>query len=163
MAYDEQKAYQRKGFANAIIQAGLLAGTLDILAAFAQFYIKTGKNPLVILRFIASAVLGKAAFAGGNSMLAIGLLFHYIIAFCWTALFFLLYPQIIALVKNKFIAAFFYGIVIWLAMNLLILPMTKLPKPTLGVVPSITGALILIVAIGIPVALLAKKYYAKRA
>lgn len=162
MAYHEQKNYQRKGLTTAIIQAGLLAGTLDILAAFTHFYIKTGKNPLLILRFIASAVFGKAAFEEGNSMLAIGLLLHYIIAFCWTILFFLLYPQIIALVKNKFVAAFFYGIIIWLAMNLLILPMTKLPKPTLSLVPSITGALILIVAIGVPVALLAKKYYAKR-
>jgi hypothetical protein len=42
-----------------IIYAGLLAGALDILAAFADYYIATGKGPEGVLRFIPVVHLAK--------------------------------------------------------------------------------------------------------
>jgi hypothetical protein len=63
-----------------ILKAGLIVGTLDILAAFIQYAIKTGKNPTVVLKFIASGVFGKEAFNGGTMMNVYGLIFHFVIA-----------------------------------------------------------------------------------
>ena len=50
-----------------ILQAGLIVGTLDILSAFIYYFIKSGKtNFLVIFKFIASGIFGKAAGDGGT-------------------------------------------------------------------------------------------------
>ncbi len=55
-----------------ILLSGLLVGTLDILAAFVDYYIATGKNPLIILKFIASGVFRKTALTGNGGMYAWG-------------------------------------------------------------------------------------------
>jgi hypothetical protein len=55
-----------------ILLAGVIAGTLDIIAACTQYYINTGKGPGNVLRYVASGVFGKKAFAGGVSMAAWG-------------------------------------------------------------------------------------------
>ncbi|MCW3090974.1 MAG: hypothetical protein JWP81_2043 [Ferruginibacter sp.] len=150
------------GIVSAIIKTGLLAGTLDISAALIQFYLKTGKNVLIVLKFIASAVFGKSAFEGGYDMAAMGLLFHYIIAFGWTILFFLLYPRMPLLGKKPVITGLLYGIFVWLVMNLLVVPATNISRAPFRLVNSITGALILMLAIGLPVSLLANQFYSKK-
>ncbi len=76
-----------------ILISGLLVGTLDILSAFVDVYISSGKNSLVVLNYIASAAIGKTAFAGGVGIQLLGLLFHFIIAFLFTVLFFWLYSK----------------------------------------------------------------------
>lgn len=52
--------------ANLILRSGLLVGTLDITAASVQYYARTGKSPLNVLRFVASGVFGQAALSGGG-------------------------------------------------------------------------------------------------
>ena len=49
--------------------AAILVGTLDITAACIQYFIKTGKNPTGVLRFVASGAFGTDAFTGSNMML----------------------------------------------------------------------------------------------
>ena len=51
--------------ASAIVLTGFIAGTLDITAACIQYYIRTGKGPANVLRYVASGVFGKEAFTGG--------------------------------------------------------------------------------------------------
>ncbi|MBC7887491.1 MAG: hypothetical protein H7Z13_06345 [Ferruginibacter sp.] len=151
-----------RGVIPAILKAGLLAGSLDILVALIQYNMKTGKNVLIVLKFIASAVYGKDAMRAGNAMAAIGLGFHFIIAFGWTILFFLLYPIIPLMAKNKVITGVLYGVFIWLVMNLVVLPMTNVPKSPINIASAITGMVILVCAVGLPVSIIAKKYYSKQ-
>ena len=74
-----------------ILIAGFIAGTLDIIAAI----ISSGADPIRVLQFIASGAVGRdAAFAGGLPMAFLGLALHYLIAYSWTTLFFLLYPKL---------------------------------------------------------------------
>ncbi len=146
----------------AIAITGLLAGSLDIMFALIQYYLKSDKNPIVVLKFIASAVFGKEALTGGYFMAWVGLLFHFLIAFGWTIFFFLIYPRIPLLSKNKFVTGLFYGIFIWLVMNLLLLPLTKVPPSSLIAANAITGMLLLVVAVGLPISILANRYYLKR-
>ena len=150
------------GIVYAIIKTGLVAGSLDIIFALAQYYLKTGKNPIVLLKYIASAVLGKEAFTGGYPMVVTGLLFHFLIAFAWTIFFFLLYPRIPLLAKNKIITGLLYGVFIWLVMNLVVVPLTKIPPSSFNAVKAIIGMLILMIAVGLPISLLARRYFLKR-
>ncbi|MEP7164440.1 MAG: hypothetical protein ABI741_07095 [Ferruginibacter sp.] len=142
-----------------IIKAGLLAGALDISFALVQYYLKTGKDPANVLRFVASGIFGKAAFAGGNTMALYGLLFHFAIAFTWTILFFLLYPKIPFLKKNIIVTAVIYGLLVWLAMNRIVLPLSAAPSLPFNIKQALIAMLILMIAIGLPLSILAKRYY----
>ena len=84
-----------------VVKAGLLAGTLDITCALVQYYLQTGKNPEAVLKFIASGVFGPSALKGDFPFAVYGLLFHYLIAFIWTIFFFLIYPKIPLLSRNR--------------------------------------------------------------
>ena len=145
-----------------ILIAGLVAGTIDISIALIQFYIKTGKDPAIVLKYIASAVFGKNAFAGGTAMAIYGLAFHYMIAFGWTILFFFLYPKISLLSINNILTAVLYGIFIWAMMERVIVPLTKASQQPFDISKAISSILILSVAIGFPLSIFAKRYYARR-
>ena len=73
----------------AILTAGLIAGTLDILDAFI-FYGFRGVSPVRILQSIAAGLLGRASFQGGAKTALLGAALHYLIAFTATVVFFLI-------------------------------------------------------------------------
>lgn len=110
MLSPKSAAKSLKNPGTAILLTGLTAGLLDITAACVQYYIKSGKGPGNLLRYVASGVFGKKAFTGGVAMAAWGLVFHFIIAFGLTIFFFWLYQKIKWLGENKIIAGLLYGI-----------------------------------------------------
>lgn len=143
----------------AIGWVGLLAGSLDILFACVHAFIARGTSPVVVLQFIASGAFGKAAFSGGWLMPLVGLFFHFIIAYSFTALFFWLYPSIKIMSKSIVMTAIVYGIFIFVVMNLLVLPLTKIPAITFRLEKAVIAVLILIVAIGLPLSIFARKFF----
>jgi len=142
-----------------ILWTGLLAGTFDILAAFIQYFISFHRNPLRVLLFIASGVFGKNAYTGGNLMYLAGAIFHYMIAFAFTILFFFCYPLISKLSLNRVITGIAFGVFIWLVMNLLVVPLSRtVPIPFHW--PKVLLAMaILVVAIGVPLSYTAYRFY----
>jgi hypothetical protein len=145
---------------SAIVWAGLLAGTLDIIAACGLFSIRTGQDPTIVLRFVASGALGTKAMTGGWTSALLGLLFHFIIAFSWTILFFLIFPK---LPKGSWIVyGLSYGIVVWLLMNLIVIPyLSRITPRPFNWEGAITGAIVLMVAIGLPVSYLSNRFYSR--
>ncbi|MCI0708100.1 MAG: hypothetical protein L0Y80_11520 [Ignavibacteriae bacterium] len=144
-----------------ILTAWLLAGTLDILAAFTQYMIKSGgKNPIVVLQFIASGAVGReAAFAEGYAMAALGLAFHYCFALGWTLLFYFVYPRLKFLSKNLYLTAFGYGIVVWIGMTRLVIPLSRINQGEFNISRASVAAGILIVCVALPISLVIGKYY----
>ncbi len=145
-----------------IVKAGLIVGTLDILSAFIYYFIKTGKKDFEsILKYIASAIFGKEAFAGGSLMILTGLALHYIIAFTFTIFFFWLFTKIKILSKNKILTGIVYGIFIWVIMNLVVVPLSNITRRPFNLNNAIINALILIICIGIPLSFIANGFYKK--
>lgn len=144
-----------------ILWAGLLVGALDITAAFIQTSLYGG-SPVRVLNFIASGVFGKEALDGGASFAFYGLVFHFCIAMGWTTLFFLIYPKLKFLSRNKIITGVGYGFFIWLMMNRIVLPLSNVPHFPFRLTSAVIGALILMAAIGLPLSLIANKYYSSR-
>lgn len=153
----------RKNATRTILLAGFVAGTLDILAAFTQYYINTGKSPLIILKYIASAAIGmEKAYSGGSEMLLLGLLFHYIIAYGLAIFFFWIYPYWNRLSRNKFLTAVVYGIFAWMATTLVIVPLSYIGRFPSDPVQAAIAILILIFMIGLPLSLIIGKYHDRR-
>lgn len=147
------------GFWKAIALTGFIAGTLDIAAACLMYFMSSGKGPMNVLLYIASGVVGTSAFTAGWAMALLGLLLHFVIAYSFTVLLFLLYPKISGFIKNDFVLALLFGMVIWTIMNLVVLPLSGVPKSEFNLVSAIKGALVLVLAVGLPISLSARKYY----
>jgi hypothetical protein len=142
----------------AILITGFIAGTLDALAAGVVSQVSFTR----LFQFIASGAFGREeAFAGGTTMILWGILFHYFIAYFWTTLFFLAYPRVPLLQKNKYIVGLFYGVLVWLIMNLLVLPMSQIVQREFSWAGAIRGTVILMLMIGLPISIMANRFYKK--
>src|SRR5688500_18718690 len=142
-----------------ILIIGLLAGTLDALGAIVVYQ----AEPAGLFKFIARGAFGAGrAFSGGVEMVMWGILFHYFIAYAWTTLFFFLYPTASFMRKNKYVTGLLYGIFVWIIMNRVILPLSEIPQQPFNIRGALIGASILMVAIGLPIAILTHRYYSRK-
>lgn len=139
------------------IKAGLLAGLLDISAAFIQYYARTGRNPLAVLKFIASGVFGRRALTGGSDMIVWGLVFHFIIALAFAGLFFWLAARLPVLRRAWIGAGIAYGLIAWAVMNGVVVPLSRTPELPFSWSNALIAMAILIACIGLPIAYRAKR------
>lgn len=153
----------RKSFFASALIAGLIAGTLDIIGACISAYLKNEVTPVQVLKYIAAGAADSKTFSNETVQVLCGLLIHFLIAISFTFLFFLLARMIPSIVRNPIPVGILYGIFVWAAMRFIILPNLSrhVQKPIEGkeaIINASIAAGILIVCIGIPVALLAKRY-----
>ncbi len=144
-----------------ILKTTLLAGSLDITAAFIHAYISKGSTPDIILKFIASGAFGKEAFKGSYGIMLIGLLFHFIIALGCTLVFFLLYPKLKFLHYSVLLNSLLIAIVAWVVTTQIIIPLSEIKPGVFNIEKAFIAVGILFVCIGLPISLMAKKYYTK--
>lgn len=125
----------RASFLPAVLAAGVTAGVLDITSAFVQSGTR-GVTPAAVLRYIASGLLGRAAFSGGTGAAALGLLMHFVIATGWAALFYAASRKFPVLVERPFITGPLYGILVCVLMYYVAVPLSAVPQspatPTLA-------------------------------
>lgn len=152
-----------KSFWKTVLLTGLLAGCLDLTAAYIDQFVKTGRFADKMLYYIAGGALGlDTSMKGGLAVGLLGLFFHFFIAFSWTLLFFWLYPRLRWQFINKYALGLSYGVFVGICMRFVVLPLTKLPLGAFDFKKAITGWLILAVVLGLPIAFIASKYYARR-
>jgi hypothetical protein len=139
----------RNYYSRALV-AGLVAGTLDITAACLQFYIKTGRGPLPVLKYIASGVFGKDAYTNNSIMPIMGLLFHFIIAISFAIIFFWLASRVPVLLNYKVLTAIGYGIFMWSVTQFIVIPLSRINPAPVKPLNALIAISILIICISIP-------------
>ncbi len=146
-----------------IISAWLTAGTLDITVASIYYPAVYGIKLIRMYQGIASGVLGAKAFTGGIATAALGLALHYLIALIWTILFFILYPRIRLLSKNRPATAALYGVFVSFVMRLVVLPLSNVNHNAgpVDVRAFAVDTIILMFTIGSPMSLIIGKYYSR--
>jgi hypothetical protein len=142
-----------------ILKTTLFAGVLDILAACLQAYITKNIKPDTVLKYIASGAFGKSAFAGGYNMMAVGLLFHFIIVFACVACFFWLYPKLSFLKNSLWLNACLVGATAWGITNHIVIRLSNIKAPPFDFKNALLSIGILIVCIGLPIAYAAKRHF----
>jgi uncharacterized membrane protein YagU involved in acid resistance len=117
-----------RSFLRAVLLGGSIGGALDILFAisFAGVY---GVGPVRVLQTVGSGLLGDAAFAGGAAAAITGFVCHFLLSWLWAALFVAAALRHPALVRRPLVAAIVLGIVVFLAMRLVVLPLSAYPRP----------------------------------
>ncbi len=144
--------------AQTLLLAWLLAGTMDALAAILIYRVP----PMSMFRYIASGAFGAEALNGGMGMVLMGVTFHYFIALVWTLGFFVLASRLKFTWTNRFLTGLVYGLLVWVVMNLAVLPLSSAQTRQLTLTSFAIGAGILMFAIGLPIALIVGRYYAQR-
>lgn len=138
-----------------ILTATLVAGTLDILAAIVLTLYYGGQVPNM-LRYVASGPFpGATDWGAGRAML--GLVVHFTLMAIMVIGFFLVAKQMPQLVAQPLPWGFVYGLVTYVIMNLLVVPLRfgkGWPPSTASLV---TQLFCHVVLVGIPIALIAAR------
>jgi uncharacterized membrane protein YagU involved in acid resistance len=146
-----------------VLIGGLVVGTLDITYACVFWALKAGVSPQRIFQSVARGVLGAAAFSGGAATAALGLFLHFFIATMMSIAYYLVARRWTALVERPLLFGAVYGVVLWVVMNYIVIPLSAAggggSGPPLWVTLSIIVHALLI---GVPIALFARKAVASR-
>ena len=153
----------RRSRGQLLLATAFVVGVLDIVYAIAFSYWRSGTPPTRLLQSIASGALGRDAYAGGLASAALGLGLHFLIAFIVTAIFFAVASRVRSLTIQPVPVGALYGIVVYLVMNFVVIPLSKIgPRPLPATVVIVTGVLVHIVLIGIPIAFGARRAFRGR-
>lgn len=149
----------KPGLVRAMLIAWLIVGTLDIAAAMIQTNL-AGGTQAGLFRIIAAGAFGRDVIKnGGTDMILWGLFFHYLIALAITVTFFLLYPRLPFLAKSRILTGILCGVLSWAVTTQVVVRFSALGARPIELVAAAKAAGILIVAIGLPLAFLADRFY----
>ncbi|MGH9493702.1 MAG: hypothetical protein ACRD3B_01790 [Candidatus Sulfotelmatobacter sp.] len=140
-----------------ILCSGLLAGALDITAAF-LVYGYLGAKPIPLLQGIAAGALGPRSFNGGLATAALGLFFQFLIATIWATVYVIASRSISFLITNAPLAGALYGILVYFFMNRIVVPLSAARKYPFTIRGMVIGAIIHIVCVGLPIALITRRF-----
>ena len=141
----------------AIFAAGLLCGIMDITAAFLTWMPK-GVSPRRLLQGIAAGLLGPASFRGGWATSALGLAFHFLIAFTAAAVFYAASRKLPALLKHPWIAGIGYALVVYGFMYWVVMPLDRLPRGPVTLSNTVTAIVTHIACVGLPISLVMHRF-----
>ena len=145
-----------------ILLGGVIAGVLDIAYAFIFSYLGSGRTPAFVLQSVASGALGRNAYQGGAKTAALGLAFHFLIALAAAAVYVFASRALPFMITHPIPSGIVYGLGVYAFMNCVVLRVSAIrattwpwsyPKSVL-----IGGLLIHIFGIGLPIALVNRRY-----
>lgn len=145
-----------------IIWSGLTAGILDSMAGLVAYYIYFELNPIQVMQFISTGIYGPSAINGGAIMTLIGMFFHFLIAFTVAIIYFFAYKRLSLLRDYKVVSGLLYGFGIWLIMNLIVIPASKVPPSEFDLGLAIVGIVWHMILVGLPIALITARYFQRK-
>ena len=145
-----------------ILIGGLIAGTFDITYACVFFGFRNRVSPIRILQSVARGALGPSAFQGGLKTAALGLFFHFLIATTAAAVYVFASRVLRFMITHAVVCGILYGLFIYLFMYGLVMRFSAIHSTTLPWVYPwavlIPNMLIHMLGIGLPIALVARRY-----
>src|SRR5258705_2612925 len=134
-----------------ILCGGLIAGTLDLTAAFVSSWLRAGVGPVRVMQSIASGLLGAASYTGGSKPAVLGVALHFLIATVATAAFYVAARRLRFLLEHAIIAGLLYGAAGYLFMNFVLVPLSAFPQRAAPALSGrVIGLLISIVCVALP-------------
>jgi len=141
--------------ASTVMMAGVAAGTLDL--AFNIYKAVTGGTSLLRpWKGVAAALLGKGAIIqGGDVMAFVGIGLHFVITIGAAAVYYLVAKRQDWLVRHAWLSGLVFGLLFFLAMNYVIVPLSLIGRPIYVGAEAIAYAVLgHVVMIGLPIALI---------
>jgi hypothetical protein len=137
---------------------GFIAGLLHLVVQQGIVFGLILKTPMISsLQFVASGIMGDAAFAGGLATALFGLVLDFIMITIMAGVFIFSVDRIPLLRRNVMVGSILYGFGIFIVMNLIVLPLSAapaLPAPPLWLLIELVLQHILL--IGLPLGILVR-------
>ena len=139
-----------------ILYGGLAVGVLDGLAAAINSGLR-GISLLRVFQYIASGLIGRDSYNGGWATAVLGILLHFVVAFGVAAAFYLLAGNFRRMLDHPFITGPLYGIAVYFVMAYIVSPLSQAAQGPFSWTGLVTGIIIHILFVGLPVALIAAR------
>ena len=143
---------------NTIILGGLVAGVLDAIDAVIAYGIM-GQNPVQVLQYVASGLLGNSAYAGftgaGIANAGLGAALHFFIALVVAAVYYAGTLKAPILKSRPVASGLFFGAGVFLFMTFLVLPNSNVTKNPFSLGLFLNGIIGHALLVGLPIALYA--------
>ena len=138
---------------------GFIAGLLHLVVQQGIVFGLILKTPMIsALQYVASGIMGDAAFAGGLATALFGLGLDFIMITIMAGVFIFSVDRIPLLRRNVIVGSILYGFGIFIVMNLIVLPLSAaptLPAPPLWLLIELILQHILL--IGLPLGIVVKR------
>jgi hypothetical protein len=141
----------------AIFWGGLVCGALDAADGVVAYGLHAGLNPIQVLQFIASGLLGPSAFQGGLAAAALGAALHFLIAFTVAAIYVAVSSRIPALRAEATTFGLLFGAAVYLVMTYGVLPLSAVPPNPFSLAMFLNGIISHALFVGLPIALYARR------
>jgi Na+/alanine symporter len=136
----------------AILVGGLSAGGLDLGSAFITY----GAG---VPRVIAAGLLGRTAAHGGLGPYVLGIALQFFIATSAAAVYYAASRKLTFLEEHALVCGLFYGIAVFLVMNLIVVPLSALhSRGPFQLAGLIQGLLVHMFLIGLPISFSVRQY-----
>ena len=147
-------------FIKATLAGGLIAGTLDIVAAALMY--RAGVD--VIFKSIAAGWIGrKAAFAGGLPEILLGAASHYGISLVAAGVYVLAGSRLAVLLARPWLCGPIFGLIVWGVMNWIVVPLSQAGQGKMSVTILVESLLVHAFVFGLPIALAASRFSREKA
>jgi hypothetical protein len=135
-----------------ILAGGLVAGALDLLYAFVLVALE-GTGPRQVLHAIASGLLGRAAYEGGDATAALGFALHFLITVVAASVYYGIARNGAYVRERYWLSGAIFGALVYLFMNFGVVALSRVPFQ-LTYTPSIIlqGLVSHAVLVGLPIA-----------
>jgi hypothetical protein len=140
----------------AIFWGGLAAGVLDAVDGVIA-YGTQGLDPIQVLQYIASGLLGKASFEGGLATAGLGTILHFLIAFVAAAVYVVAGRWISVLKRRAVTFGLLYGAAVYLFMNYLVLPLSAVGHSPFKLGLFLNGVIGHALFVGVPIAWIGRR------
>jgi len=149
----------RLSLLRSIALGGMIIGVTQlIIQEWLVFSVLSNSPFITVMQYIASGVLGNAAFDGGIGTALLGVLFHFFISFVIAGVFILSADRIPLLRRYAIPGALLYGFGAFIVMNLIVVPLSAAPPVPAPTMPWLIEAIIEhILAIGLPLGILVRR------
>ena len=146
----------------AILNAGAVAGAMDITAASIQAWI-AGRSPVRMLQGIAMGWFGRPSLQMGWKSAAVGFATHFFIATSWAAIYWLASQRLKFLVRQAWWSGTAFAVLVYLFMYQVVMPLSaihrRVPQTPQQVLVSL---MIHIGCVGLPIALIVRAHTPRR-
>ena len=140
----------------AILYATLMVGVLDATDGVV-FRGLQGQNPIQVLQYIASSLLGARAFSGGLVTAGLGLVLHFAVSLVVATIYILASRRVAVLRAQWVLLGLLYGAAVWTVMNLVVLPHTAIVHGSITAAALANGIIGHALFVGLPSAFFANK------
>jgi len=145
------------GPGRAVVYGGALVGLFDFAYATISAW-SLGRPWYRPWQGVASALLGRDAFTAGAPATALGLACHFVVAFCIVAAYVLASRRLALLVRRAVPLGMVYGAFVFLVMNWVVIPLTRIGRVPAFTPSSLATALLVhVFLVGLPAALFARR------